>query len=688
MNQTIHKLESNSIAQKVYDWVMAGAGDFAESDIWRALDLIDADQKKMCSQTLKRMLKQGEIESIGKRYGWYRRVDRSLDIIDWKSASTEEFPIRLPFQLHKQARIFPKTVIVVSGEKNTGKALRNGTPVLTDNGFVPIEGLKKGDCIYGKQGQSEDVTGVHPQGVRHCYRFIFNDGTWVDSDKNHIWTIQTAEQMYKEKSGHGAYNPTYKKWINATTFEIIKRYGVGRVKKIPPKFPSCRPVNLPEIKVPIDPYILGALLGDGSIISGSPSFSSADQEIISYFKDAGYILKKDGKYGIRISTQQEYIKQNSRIRNGYIVNGFISNKQKAPNHLRLKTQLQGLGLWGKGAKTKSVPSEYLFNSVKVRTEILKGLMDTDGSIDKKGWIEFSSISVQLANDVQFLVKSLGGRANISKRQTFYYKDDLKIQGEDSYRVSIKIKGVEIFKLPRKLKRQKDKTHKKTNKRRLVEIVYQGRYNATCVTTTAKDGLFIIKDFIVTHNSAFCLNLVAMNQNIYIDMLESFAPIYYFSSEMLAPEFKVRLQGFREIPKDDWNFKPIHRTENFEDVIQPDAINIIDFLEIHDKFWLIGQAITNIWKRLDKGIAIVCVQKADGQEHGRGGSFLVEKPRLTINLSKRFNDSGELDGAVCKVTNCKFPRSPANPNGKSLDYYCIGGTDLNPIGSWYFNTQKK
>lgn len=180
----------------------------------------------------------------------------------------------------------------------------------------------------------------------------------------------------------------------------------------------------------------------------------------------------------------------------------------------------------------------------------------------------------------------------------------------------------------------------------------------------------------TGKSAFCLNLVKLNQN-------QGREIVYFSSEMLGPEFKVRLQKFDDVDMKDWNFKAVHRTSDFAEVIFPNAINIIDFLEIYDKFWMVGKYLTDIFNALDGGIAIVCVQKSGGSEHGRGGTFLVEKPRLTLNLSRRFNEYGELDGATLKTTNAKFPREPYNPNGMSLNYKIINGCKLQAVSEWFY-----
>ena len=179
----------------------------------------------------------------------------------------------------------------------------------------------------------------------------------------------------------------------------------------------------------------------------------------------------------------------------------------------------------------------------------------------------------------------------------------------------------------------------------------------------------------TGKSCFCLNLVKLNQN-------TGREVFYFSSEMLETEMRFRLESFSSMRLSDWNFHPVHRTENFEDVIQPDGINIIDFLEVYDEFWKIGSRMAAIFNKLKTGIAVVCVQKAPNQEHGRGGTFLIEKPRLTLSLSRRFNADGELDGAICTVTNCKFPQGGKNLNGMSIDYKIINGADIVETSPWY------
>ena len=112
-------------------------------------------------------------------------------------------------------------------------------------------------------------------------------------------------------------------------------------------------------------------------------------------------------------------------------------------------------------------------------------------------------------------------------------------------------------------------------------------------------------------------------------------IYYFSSEMGASELRTRLQLFPNLTLQDWKFHPKEKASNFVDVIEPDAINVIDYLEIDDKFYQVSGMLRAIHEKLEKGIAIIALQKTPGSDIGRGGSFSVEKPRLYVSVSNDY-----------------------------------------------------
>jgi hypothetical protein len=163
----------------------------------------------------------------------------------------------------------------------------------------------------------------------------------------------------------------------------------------------------------------------------------------------------------------------------------------------------------------------------------------------------------------------------------------------------------------------------------------------------------------TGKTAFLLDFIRRNMNQH--------KCNYFSSEMGALELKSRLEKFPQLPLDSWKFKPYERSSNFADVIKPDEINVIDFLEIHQDFYLIGQWIKDIFDKLNKGIAVIAIQKntGKGQDIARGGVGSLEKPRLYISLS---NNPHTLK--IVKAKN--WVNDMINPNGLFMRYKIVGG----------------
>lgn len=217
--------------------------------------------------------------------------------------------------------------------------------------------------------------------------------------------------------------------------------------------PKISPVDYSEKSLPLDPYTLGVLLGDGSLTQ-QVSFTTADADLISHIPYE--VTKLKGKYAYSIKGLNPLVKQ--------------------------------LGLDCK-SEFKFIPEEYKYASIEQRYELLRGLMDTDGSVDKNGSVEFSSSSKMLAKDVVSLLRSLGILCKITKRKT------TKL---DNWRVFI-YTAEPIFKLDRKLSKLRSKsTHQKTA---LVDVEYIGEKETQCITVDHKSHLFLAtEDFIPTHNS--------------------------------------------------------------------------------------------------------------------------------------------------------------------------------------------
>lgn len=159
---------------------------------------------------------------------------------------------------------------------------------------------------------------------------------------------------------------------------------------------------------------------------------------------------------------------------------------------------------------------------------------------------------------------------------------------------------------------------------------------------------------------FMLNFIKNNMNKYT--------IHYFNSEMSEEELALRLKQFKV---KRWKFNAYCRTTRFEDVIFPDDINIIDYLEVADEFWKIGQTLSRIHDKLNKGIALIGIQKSSQSLLGRGASFGLERPRLYLSM-----DRNQL--IIVKAKNW---HSQINPNFKMINFE-IKGTDFKTDGVWY------
>lgn len=160
-------------------------------------------------------------------------------------------------------------------------------------------------------------------------------------------------------------------------------------------------------------------------------------------------------------------------------------------------------------------------------------------------------------------------------------------------------------------------------------------------------------------TALLLNVAEMNQGSH--------EVYYFSSEMGDMELKDRLSKFTR-SLNSWKVKFLERSSNFADVIKPDAINIIDFLEVHDEFYKVGAYIKDIFDKLNKGLAIIAIQKNKGNEYGLGGGRGLEKARLYLSM-----EPGKIK--ILKAKN--WTDSYNNPNGLECSFKLVKGCHFIP-----------
>lgn len=173
-------------------------------------------------------------------------------------------------------------------------------------------------------------------------------------------------------------------------------------------------------------------------------------------------------------------------------------------------------------------------------------------------------------------------------------------------------------------------------------------------------------------TSFMLNFASLNMN-------KGMAIRYFTSEMGEMELANRCKMFEpEIPFSFWKDVDFcDHSSDFADKIDPDGLNIIDYLEMSSEFWLVGEKLGAIYEKLNKGIAVVALQKKFGQRYGRGAEFSLEKPRLYLSL-----DSNPPEGNIATIEKCKnHAREDVNPNHMECVFNVIQGVKIRMACNW-------
>ena len=376
--------------------------------------------------------------------------------------------------------------VLFAGEMGSGKQQPKSCFVFQVSGPTRIGDLEVGDEVLGSDGRPHRVTGVYPQGVHDMYKVTFTDRTCVRAGGEHLWSVHSAVQKNTGRPGRVL-----------TTEEILAdglRDAAGNLRHYIPVVSAPLELDHPGAR-PVPGYALGALLGDGSIVSGAPTLCDAEGEVSALVRED---LGTGGFPGMSI-----------KLVAGSSKDYRLSDPTGHAN--RLTGALRELGLWGKRAWEKSVPEPYLYGPAEVRHAVLQGLLDTDGGVTDKrspGSVEFASTSEQLVDDVRWLVQSLGGTARkAGPRCTTYTHDGEKNQGRPSWRLSIALPvAVAPFRCARKAGEYRPRV-KYQPTRGIVSIEPDGRDDAVCIAVDAPDSLYLTDHAVVTHNTTVSLAAV-------------------------------------------------------------------------------------------------------------------------------------------------------------------------------------
>lgn len=364
--------------------------------------------------------------------------------------------------------------ILMYGSRRISKALKNDEKLYYYDGSIRnIGDSKKGDIIIGGDGKPTTILGVYPQGEVDLYKISFEDGRSIVCCKDHLWEV---------------YDLQADKMKTLPLKEIMKKYKYKRIhsgkkyKDGKDREKNCfnyyiplltNPIELNTYDIPfIDPYYLGLWLGDGS--ERNLTITNIDQPIIDHISN--FSDENDLNF-IQCGFSYKCTKKSGKFNKVWDI-----FKDKNLN------------------ENKHIPIECYNWSVEDRFNLLRGLMDSDGTVSNNGDISFCNINKNLIDGVEKLIRELGIGCKVFEKKGSYLKKDNTF---NKYYLIRLYTDKKVFNLDRKLSRISStnvRNYSKRNRTAIINIEYYGKDEATCIRVDNEDSLFLTTNSIVTHNS--------------------------------------------------------------------------------------------------------------------------------------------------------------------------------------------
>lgn len=375
---------------------------------------------------------------------------------------------------------------LIGDEMGLGKEMPLNMPVLTPDGWKPIGDLKVGDRVTGLDGWAQSVEGVFPQGKKRAYLVEFSDGTSVECGLEHLWSVQNLNGTSRGRSFHVL-----------PLSQIMQR--LHESWEVPVMAAAVFNQNQP---LPIPPYLLGVILGDGAMKAPGITFVPGDQmvpEEVAKVIPPTMELRRNADYGS--STRYSVC--------------CLPRKKVHPFAEWIREK--GLNVTG---EHKFIPSIYLFSSYDNRRDLLRGLMDTDGT-SSGARLRFQTTSPRLADDVAHLVRSMGGIASTSRYQPKREKE-------------LPLYTVCFCGIGNPFTRRTVDLPKKQIRKVIKKVTPMDEVEQVCIRVSNPDHLYVTRNFIVTHNTAQVIGMLNMREK-WRDIL------------IICPN-RVRLNWIREIDR--------------------------------------------------------------------------------------------------------------------------------------------
>ena len=360
---------------------------------------------------------------------------------------------------------------ITHNSRGGGKALSINTLVQIPDGQTEIKNIKIGDTVFDRQGLPTKVTGVFPQGVVPMYRITFRSGRQIECCENHLWEVSK-------------WNSTNLTVLDTKT--MFTDFKGIRAKDFKYKIRNNNLVEYTTKPYDIDTYLLGLILGDGGAYEYKYKHTHKQVKITANKIDVPHYTS----YLDTINVPYRVLNKKGTDNYSIIFNTDLFNK------------LKNLDLVNCKAHSKFIPKEYLYGDSTQRLKLLQGILDTDGYVNVRqgtnNTINFASVSKQLIHDVVYLCRSLG----IACKQPKHYNN--KYQGY--WETTLYTNNADVFSLDRKKSLITNKTTNRQLSNHLWDVVYNieplQEAEAICITVDNDEHLFLIEDFVVTHNSFY------------------------------------------------------------------------------------------------------------------------------------------------------------------------------------------
>lgn len=336
-----------------------------------------------------------------------------------------------------------KVPLFVRGQWHRHRALNINTPIPTPHGWKLMKDININDYVLSYEGTPAKVIGMSDIKIDDIYRVYFDDNSYIDCSKDHLWNVYSRNTVKN------------KKLLTYTTERLMKSIIIGRGKRKHFNYmiPITNPIQLDNIKTDINLYLFGIWLGDGSKRDGR--FASADNEIIKEFEKQGFNPRE---------TTSKYL---------YSTKGFTTLLRK-----------EGV------LNNKHIPEKYLRGSYEQRLSLLQGLMDSDGDIRTDGKCKWANTNRKLIEQVHELILSLGIKCSLPENKST----------NGCYNLLFST-NLPIFKLSRKLNRISKKEQKRNKHRTIINIENNGKGKVKCIEIDAPSKLYLAgKNMIPTHNT--------------------------------------------------------------------------------------------------------------------------------------------------------------------------------------------